>query len=657
MTAGSQDQSLALADRSRAPEQRAPTSPLLLETAKLQVALSHGGGRVHAVKGLSYQLRAGQTLAIVGQSGSGKTVGCRALMGLLPDTSTVSGSVRFMGKELLTLTERELRRHRGADIAMVFQDGERALNPTMRIGDQITEAICAHDKIAARTARQRALELLNLLGLRAYRDWFQAYPHQLSGGMRQRVMVAIAIAGNPKVLIADEPTSSLDRISQMSLMEILMDLQQRFGMALMLVSHDLRLVGSVADDVLVMRDGQQVEYGPSRRLLDRPSTPYTKALFESAHWPEDRHRATIVALPPVAPSLRDVHELGGGSDRPRSAEAGAARLLEARGIVHEFASSSGRLVRAVSGVSFALGSSETLGLVGETGSGKSTLARALLLAPAPRSGSVLFRGTDVTQLRARDVFEYRRQVQMVFQDPFGSLNPKWRVSRIIEEPLVGFGIGDKRQRRRRVEEVLSFVGLPAGIAHRRPRQLSGGECQRVAIARALVPNPALIICDEALSSLDVITQGDLLTLFRQLRAQFGLAYLFISHDLGLVRQISDRVAVMYFGQLCEIGPAESLWRAPRHPYTAALLTATPGFVSKRPVMREPIVDGAGTDAAQALSEPPSGCLFRARCDRARERCALEQPQLRAIAGDHSVACHYPVAAGEPVATRAHAVGS
>ncbi|MQA84827.1 MAG: ATP-binding cassette domain-containing protein [Streptosporangiales bacterium] len=330
-------------------------------------------------------------------------------------------------------------------------------------------------------------------------------------------------------------------------------------------------------------------------------------------------------------------------------------LLEARHVVQEFVvrghgGVKGGVVQAVSDVSFEVRSGETLGIVGETGSGKSTLARALLQAPRPKSGSVLFRGSDLVKLSGRRLMEARRHVQMVFQDPFGSLNPKWRVSQIVEEPLVAHGVGSRAERQRRVAEVLLRVGLdPKTYGPRRPRQLSGGQCQRVAIARALTLDPALIICDEPVSSLDVLIQAQVLNLFEQLRTELGLSYLFISHDLALVKQVSDRVAVMHLGKLCEIGPAESLYREPFHPYTVALLASIP---SPNPTAARGRPEATISGEPPSPIDPPSGCRFRTRCPRAQERCAAEEPELRMLSDDHFVACHFPVTreTREPVPT-------
>jgi peptide/nickel transport system ATP-binding protein len=620
------------------------TGALLLETKDLRVRFNVGSEAIEAVDGLSYRLLAGKTLAIVGESGAGKTVSCRALTGLLSETAIVTGSAMFMGTELLGLPEREMRTRRGRQIAMAFQDASRSLNPTMRIGEQIYEAICAHERTDWVAARQRALELLRIPAPNAC---LLAYPHQLSGGMRQRVMLAIAVAAKPKLLIADEPTSSLDSITRVLVMGLLGELQKRFGMALILISHDLDIAAAVADDVLVMRAGKTIEYAPADELLAGPRMAYTKALFDDLRAPRppqakrpgavsSLERSTAWSTLVAERGLKTAHGRNEASRNvataARASNVGSEFELEARDIVQQYRVR-GATVHALSNVSLGIRRGEVLGLVGETGSGKTTLARVLLGLQPPTSGSVLFRGRDMT--RRRD--PRKPYVQAVFQDPFGSLDPKWRVAEIVEEPLVGYRIGDAKKRRRRVEEVLRLVNLPADIARRRPRQLSGGEAQRVAIARALAPGPAVLVCDEALSSLDAITRREVLSVFRA----HELACLFISHDLAAVQQVCDRIAVLHLGQLCEIGPTDVLRRAPAHPYTRALAAAR---MPMRHHDRGAAEELAYVNARESPSptNPPPGCRFHTRCVRAAALCASEEPQLGFISRDHLVACHSPL---------------
>ena len=623
----------------------APEHPLLA-TRNLGVQFQAHGQRVEVVKAISFDVFKRATLAIIGESGSGKSISSRAILGVLPTGARATGSVRYAGQEILGLTEAEMRRYRGRSLAMVFQDAERALNPTMQIGHQISEAVCAHDSIGRKAARHRVLELLHLLRLPQPRKLFFSYPHELSGGMRQRVMIAVAIAASPKLLIADEPTSALDVSTGIGIMELLRDLQRQLDMALILVSHDLRLVANFADTVLVMQGGRAIEYADTSRLIAHPQMEYTKALLDAIPRFETRQRVFDVAVEPrhgrTSPpdcGYRPIEDTTAMTDA-RTSLRGAPPLLRVSDVVQELPVrrvgwTSATIVQAICDVSFDLLPGEILGIVGETGAGKSTLVRTLLQIPPPTSGSVWFRGHELTQLRGRRLWKQRRQVQMIFQDPFASLNPKWRVAEIVEEPLLGHGFGDRNKRLGRVEEVLGLVGLPSGTyGSRRPVQLSGGECQRVAIARALAIEPQLIICDEALASLDALTQTQIVDLFHRLRAKLDLAFIFISHDIARVREISDRVVVMYLGQLCEIGPARVLCHEPFHPYMAALLDSV--------VLPHPHRSKSFERDRPSLSAPPSGCRFHTRCDRAQERCALEKPPMRRVADHHFVACHYPM---------------
>ena len=554
-----------------------PTSPAatvpetsvapLLETTDLRIAFNGRGRATTVVDGISYQVASGRTLAIVGESGAGKTLSCRALLGLLPPNAVVLGSARLEGRELLGLTEREIQPYRGKCISMVFQDPTRSLNPTMRVGHQIAEAIREHEKTSWHAAREGAIGLLYRLRFAAPQAIYRSYPHELSGGMQQRVMIAIALSGKPRLLIADEATRSLDATTQAEIMALLMELQSQLGMAIIMITHDLGLAAAFADDVLVMKAGRSVEYLSAATLLRDAQMPYTRALLKAVGMP----RATEAA----GPASAGRHRLVSASDEPRA----SIPLLTVCDVVQEYRvrgrRNEARTVRAVSGVSFDLHAGEALGLVGETGCGKSTLARTLLVEPPPVSGSVFLDGVDLARLRQRALAEKRRKIQIVFQDAYGSLNPKWTVSAIVEEPLRGFGVG-RSERQRRIQEALERVGLPyATYGRRRPRTLSGGQAQRVAIARALAPQPRLIVLDEALSSLDALVGSEILELLRGLREELGVALLMISHDVGQVRQLCDRIAVMHAGRFCEIGATEALLRAPTHPYTAALLASIP----------------------------------------------------------------------------------
>jgi len=529
---------------------------VVLTVENLQVQFQRAGRVVHAVKGVDFTVRRGRTLAIIGESGSGKSVSVRSLMGLLPPSARVTGSALLGETQLLGLPEPEMRRLRGKDIAMVFQNPATSLNPTMSIGAQLLEAIRMHSRMDKQAATARALELLALVRLRDPEMRLAQYPHQLSGGMRQRVVIAMALASDPAVLIADEATTALDVTTQAAIMELLCDLQDRLGMAIILISHDLALAASYADDVMVMRHGAVVEHVRPELLFDDDRQEYTKELLGAFSTLPTERRA------------------------PAAAE-GVEPLLRVEGIVQEFVTRGAGgvrtgIVRAVNDVSFELRPGTTLGIVGETGSGKSTVARAVIQVERAKSGSVVFQGQELGALKRRALSKVYADMQMIYQDPFGSLNPRWRVSEVIAEPLRGHTTMTEKARSARVDELLDLVGLPpAEYRSRRPQELSGGQAQRVAIARAVSLEPALIICDEATSALDVLIQAQILDLLVTLQRDLGMAYLFIGHDLNVVRYISDDIAVMRHGDLVEYGRSEDVFTNPQHEYTQELLAAIP----------------------------------------------------------------------------------
>ena len=529
---------------------------VVLTVENLQVQFQRAGRVVHAVKGVDFTVRRGRTLAIIGESGSGKSVSVRSLMGLLPPSARVTGSALLGETQLLGLPEPEMRRLRGKDIAMVFQNPATSLNPTMSIGAQLLEAIRMHSRMDKQAATARALELLALVRLRDPEMRLAQYPHQLSGGMRQRVVIAMALASDPAVLIADEATTALDVTTQAAIMELLCDLQDRLGMAIILISHDLALAASYADAVMVMRHGAVVEHVRPELLFDDDRQEYTKELLGAFSTLPTERRA------------------------PAAAE-GVEPLLRVEGIVQEFVTRGAGgvrtgIVRAVNDVSFELRPGTTLGIVGETGSGKSTVARAVIQVERAKSGSVVFQGQELGALKRRALSKVYADMQMIYQDPFGSLNPRWRVSEVIAEPLRGHTTMTEKARSARVDELLDLVGLPpAEYRSRRPQELSGGQAQRVAIARAVSLEPALIICDEATSALDVLIQAQILDLLVTLQRDLGMAYLFIGHDLNVVRYISDDIAVMRHGDLVEYGRSEDVFTNPQHEYTQELLAAIP----------------------------------------------------------------------------------
>jgi peptide/nickel transport system ATP-binding protein len=530
----------------------------LLAVEDLRVAFNTQGGVVRAVDGVSFELAAGEVLAIVGESGSGKSVTAQTILGLTRSPNArIEGSARLGEQELITASERELQAVRGARVGMVFQDPMTSFNPVYRVGAQIVEAIRAHEgEVGRREARQRAIELLDSVGIPKAAQRVDDYPHQFSGGMRQRAMIAMALALEPEVLIADEPTTALDVTVQAQILALLQQLNRERGLATILITHDLGVVAEVADRVLVMHEGVIVERGGLDQIFYSPSDPYTRKLLDA-----------VVRLD-TAPPLRP----------PRESEP----LLEVTDLVKHFPVKRGLLiarevdqVRAVDGVSFSVRQGETLGLVGESGSGKSTLSRTILRLLAPSSGSVRFEGREIAGFSRREMRPLRREMQMVFQDPFASLNPRRRIGQIVGEPLRLQGEASGAERRREVQGLLDRVGLSAEHYDRFPHEFSGGQRQRIGIARALALRPKLIIADEPVSALDVSIRAQILDLLSELQSEFGLTYVFVAHDIGVVRHVSDRIAVMYQGKIVEEGAADEVCERPRDAYTKQLLAAVP----------------------------------------------------------------------------------
>jgi peptide/nickel transport system ATP-binding protein len=661
---------------------------ILLSVEGLSVAFKSGSRMLHAVEGVSYAVRRGEIVAIVGESGCGKSVSSLAIMGLLPKPAArvTNGRIVFDGRDLLTLSQAEMRALRGREIAMIFQEPMTSLNPVMQIGEQILEPLRIHLGMTGERARARVLELIGQVGITDPERRLAQYPHQLSGGMRQRVMIAIALACYPKLLIADEPTTALDVTIQAQILELLRDLSKRLGVALVMITHNLGIVARYADRVNVMYAGRQVEQGESDGVFASPRHPYTVGLLGSVprlDRPRTAELATIPGLPPnlmappsgcrfaprcpfvqeqcalepslvdVAPGRRSACWRAGEMERLVTAapplppaistvKPAATPLLSAEGVTKHFNIGS-RLppIRAVDGVSLAIAPGETLGLVGESGCGKSTVGRLVLGLEALTAGEVRLGGEAVSQMRREGLRRLRRSVQVVFQDPFSSLNPRMTIGQIVAEPLAVHRIRPLKQIPARIEELLTKVGLLPYMATRYPHELSGGQRQRVGIARALAFEPQLIVCDEPVSALDVSIQGQVMNLLGDLKREQGLAYLFIAHDLAVVRHISDRVAVMYLGRIVELADADTLYRAPRHPYTRMLIDAVP--------IPDPVLERARqreTPEGEIPSplNPPSGCVFRTRCRHAQALCAQSVPPLRALSdGDgrvgHQIACH------------------
>jgi peptide/nickel transport system ATP-binding protein len=539
------------------------TTPLL-EIRGLSVSYRTRGGTVSAVRGVDLDVWPGQVTAVVGESGSGKSTTAHAVTRLLAANGTIdAGTVRFGRHDLATLSEAELRTVRGARIGLVPQDPTVSLNPVKRIGEQVAEVLRIHCLATRRTAAAEAVAVLDRAGLPDAAVRARQYPHELSGGMRQRALIAVAIAAKPELIIADEPTSALDVTVQRVILDHLQHLTEESGTAILLVTHDLGVAADRAQRLVVMEQGRVVEAGETRTVLADPRHEYTRRLLASAPSLATARPRTPVSAVPVS-----------------AVPAVTAPLVEARNLVKEFrlprAGGEARTLRAVDDVSLTLRRGQTLALVGESGSGKSTTARLLLRLADATSGHVLFDGTDVTTARGAEVRQLRRRAQLVYQNPYASLDPRFSVGEVITEPLRAFKVGDRASRLDRARALLDRVALPAATLERRPAELSGGQRQRVAIARALALSPDLVVCDEPVSALDVSVQAQVLDLLAELQADTGVAYLFISHDLAVVRQIAHRVAVMRAGRVVETGPPGDLFAEPRHAYTRELLAAIPG---------------------------------------------------------------------------------
>ncbi|NUP53561.1 MAG: ABC transporter ATP-binding protein [Catenulispora sp.] len=687
---------------------RAETGVPLLSVRDLHVTFSSEAGDVRAVRGVSYDLHPGEVLGIVGESGSGKSVSSMAVLGLLPDNARVTGSVQLAGRELLGLSDRAMSKVRGKDIAMVFQDPLSALTPVFTVGDQIIEALTVHQNLGKEAARKRALELLDVVGIPDPQRRFKNFPHEFSGGMRQRVMIAMAIANDPKVILCDEPTTALDVTIQAQILEALKNAQALTGAAILMITHDLGVVAGFADKVTVMYAGRPVESGAVDEIYYRPRMPYTIGLLGSIprldESSEQRRPLTpiegtppsMVGLPDACPfvarcpiAVEVCHssepellpagpgshpsachrraDLAGGTipvdgvfpvpkipAAPLDAlpRADRATVLEVKGLHKHFPLMRGAVfkrrvgtVRAVDGISFDIREGETLGLVGESGCGKTTTLMEILELVAPQAGSVAVFGREAANLSGRERMEMRKDIQVVFQDPMASLDPRMPVGEAIAEPLRTHGWSAEKSRAR-VEELLKLVGLEPYHAERFPREFSGGQRQRICVARALALNPKVVILDEPVSALDVSIQAGVINLLDELRAKLGLSYLFVAHDLSVVRHIADRVAVMYLGRIVEIGDVASVFRAPSHPYTQALLSAIPLPDPHKERERTRILLPGDLPSPANV---PSGCRFRDRCFKyaslnaaEQEKCRDEDPMIVARPGreDHATACHF-----------------
>ncbi|GAA2000413.1 ABC transporter ATP-binding protein [Catenulispora subtropica] len=670
----------------------------LLEVQNLHTEIRLKRSVVRAVDGISFSVEAGETIGIVGESGCGKTMTAMSIMRLLPNGgSSPDGNIFLDGRDLLQLDDDEMAGVRGNDIGMIFQDPMTSLNPTMTIGKQISESVRIHRGAGKQEAHDRAVEVLQLVGMPSPQQRARDYPHQLSGGMRQRAMIAMALANEPKLLIADEPTTALDVTVQKQILELIDSLRERLGMAVILVTHDLGVIAGRADRVNVMYAGRIVETTQTERLYANPRHPYTEALFDSLPERGAESGTRLYSIPGLPPDLTDppkacrfaarcryaqddcraqdpphrVDEVGhefacfhpvGAAERSGedvvvtltertsareipSAEIGEV-LLEVTDLVKDYPITKGLLrrqigsVSAVAGVSFSIRRGETVGLVGESGCGKTTVAKLIAGLEATTSGSMRLAGADLAGLKTRERRKYAKDVQLMFQDSYAAMDPRMRVRTVVREPLDIQKVGDKASREARIKELFDQVGLPASALERYPHEFSGGQRQRVGFARALAPAPKLIIADEPVSALDVSIQSQVLNLMKDLQTELGLSYLFISHDLSVVRYLSDRIGVMYLGKLVEIGPADAVYSRPVHHYTRGLLDTIP--------VADPEVEKAKADAGVAgelpsAIEPPSGCRFRTRCPAAQEICGQVEPPLSEYGTDgHQAACHFPI---------------
>ncbi|MDX2264686.1 MAG: ABC transporter ATP-binding protein [Hyphomicrobiales bacterium] len=668
----------------------ATAQDVLLSVQNLHVRFNTSRGVVRAVEGVSYDVRRGEVLAIVGESGCGKSVSSLAIMGLLPKrTSEITdGRIVFDGRDLLKLSDAEMREIRGRDIAMIFQEPMTSLNPVLTVGFQIMEPLFIHLKMTEAQARARAIELLKLVGITDPERRLEAYPHQLSGGMRQRVMIAIGLSCNPKLIIADEPTTALDVTIQAQILELLKDLSERLNIAVIMITHNLGIVARYAHRVNVMYSARIVEKGTADDVFLRPKHPYAVGLMRSIprlDRPRGMRLQTIEGLPPDLrnppsgcrfaprcfmraevcekdPALEEIEPkhfsacwrarelkveepVAQSAMRPDGAPMGGEPILSVQGLKKYYSVARGMSffgggsaqIRAVNDVSFTIAKGETLGLVGESGCGKSTIGRNVLRLEAPTEGAIVFAGANIAAADAKSLMPVRRQMQVIFQDPFSSLNPRMTVGAIIAEPMLVHGIvSSKEAAAVRVQELLGQVGLHGFMAERFPHEMSGGQRQRVGIARALAMNPAMIVCDEPVSALDVSIQGQIINLLEDLKKDFGLTYLFIAHDLAVVRHISDRIMVMYLGRVMELATRDDLYREPLHPYTQALLDAAP--------VPDPVVERARQPRAlqgelPSPLNPPPGCVFNTRCPLASQECRDSTPEPRQVRPNHFVACH------------------
>ncbi|HEY7143368.1 MAG TPA: ABC transporter ATP-binding protein [Streptosporangiaceae bacterium] len=686
----------------------------VLEITNLSTHIQLSTSVVQAVGNIDLVIEQGETLGLVGESGCGKSMTGLSIMGLLPPGGKiVNGSIRLDGRELTHLSEPDLRTIRGNDVAMIFQDPLTSLDPTKTVGYQVAEPVRLHRGASKKEATERATEVLSLVGLPRPAERLDDYPHQLSGGLRQRVMIAMALACDPKLLIADEPTTALDVTIQAQILALLDDIRERLGMAMLLITHDMGVIAGHADSVEVMYAGRLVETTDTETLFSHMRHPYTQALLGSIPRLSQDNRVPLLNITGRPPDLTDPppgcrfaprcpratsrcrtdepplagetaghrfscwHPVDGPAaltdplpaagepgqpqpegtgpggvradarpDLPGQPAADGAPLLRVTDVVKEFKVTAGAIlqrkvgsVKAVSSVSFTVNAGETFGLVGESGCGKSTIGRVIVALERPDSGTVALSGTDIGALSGGQLRRWRRDLQLIFQDPYSSLDPRMRVGAIIREPLAIQHLGSRQEQRRRVFDLLDEVGLPRQAVERYPHEFSGGQRQRIGLARALTLNPRVIVADEPVSALDVSIRAQVLNLMKRLQADHGLTYVVISHDLAVVKYMANRIGVMYLGKLVEIGSGDDIYQRAAHPYTVGLIAAI--LVPEPQTARANRRSGVSGELPSPVS-PPSGCRFRTRCPYAQDLCAQEEPPLRSFGPGHLAACHFPL---------------
>ena len=690
------------------------TSPVL-SVKDLNVRFNTENGVVHAVRGVNFDLYPGKTLGIVGESGSGKSVASMAIMGLHPTTADITGSVKYNGTELLGLSDKEMCAYRGKEISMIFQDPLSSLTPVYTIGDQIAEVLKVHNKGMSKQAiRDRSIELMGMVGIPSPADRLRSFPHEFSGGMRQRIMIAMAIANDPRVLIADEPTTALDVTIQAQVLEVMEKAQEETGAATIMITHDLGVVAGMADDILVMYAGKPVEIAKAEDLYKHPSHPYTIGLLGAVPRVDRSEKVSLVPIEGTPPNLikpvtacsfrprcpiaksggqccqdsngepdlqllegvgeghyssctisqelvgKTAEELYPVPEPPVSKYDGIPRedrapVLEVRNVKKHFPLMKGALikrrvgtVKAVNGVTFDIREGECFSIVGESGCGKTTTLLEIMEFNKNTDGEILINGTSTKDGKsAGEILELRKNQQMVFQDPTGALDPRFTVFEVLAEPLENQGM-KKPEIKKRVIELMRTVGLQPDHVNRFPNQFSGGQRQRIGIARALAVNPKLVVLDEPVSALDVSVQAGVINLLEELRANLGLSYLMVAHDLAVIRHASDRIAVMYLGRIVEIGDIDQVFDNPIHPYTRALLSAIPVPDPEVEANRHRIMlEGDLPTPVNA----PKGCGFSSRCpifkllpEDKKKRCLEEMPEITHVEGeDHGYACYYPEA--------------